>query len=274
MRFRALTAAVLATTVTLGLAACGGGSDAAKNPDAPLRVGASPVPHAQILNYVKDELAKDKGLKLEVVEITDYVTPNTSLAEKSLDANYFQHKPYLEKFEADKGVKLQWVGPVHLEPLAAFSRKGVKSLAELGDGAKVAVPNDPTNEARALTLLAQSGVLELKAGTERTATKNDVTKNPKNLQIVELEAAQVPRSLDEVDAAVINGNYALQAGQDLKSALAVEKAEGNPYANGLVTRPELANDERIKKLQELLTSPKVKEYIEKNFKGAVTSATS
>ncbi|GGM74459.1 lipoprotein [Longimycelium tulufanense] len=271
MRLRALTATVLAAVTALSLSSCGS-SDAASDPNAPIRVGVSPVPHGEILRYVADNLAQDKGIKVEVVEINDYVTPNTALADRSLEANYFQHKPYLEKFEAEKGVQLSWVGPVHLEPLAAFSKK-VKSLKDLPNGAKVAVPNDPTNEARALTLLAGNGVLELKPGTEKTATKQDVAANPKNVEIVELEAAQVPRSLDDVDAAVINGNYALQADLNpTKDAIAIESAEGNPYANGLVTRPELAGDERITKLQELLTSPQVREYVEQTFKGSVIPA--
>lgn len=273
MRLRTRVAALaVAALASLGLAACGGDSGSG-NGDGPLRVGASPVPHAEILRYVADELAPAQGLQLEIIEINDYVTPNTSLAEGSLDANYFQHVPYLEQFEADHGVDFEPVAGVHLEPLAAFSTK-VNSLSELPDGATVAIPNDPTNAARALKLLADNGLLQIAPGTERTATVRDVVANPKNLQLSELEAAQLPRSLEDVDLAVINGNYALQAGLDpAGGSLAVESAENNPYTNVLVTRKELVQDPRVQKLAELLTSQQVRDYIQNTYRGAVIPST-
>jgi D-methionine transport system substrate-binding protein len=266
-----LRVALLAALVMATAAACGSGGGAAADPNAPLIVGVSPTPHGQILQYVADKLAPAKGLKVQVKEFTDYVTPNTSLVDKSLDANYFQHQPYLADFEQSHGVQLSWITAVHLEPLGLYSRKAHKA-AELPDGAKIGVPNDTSNEARAFKLLADNGLIKLKPGVEASATPRDVADNPKHLQFVELEAAQLPRSLDDTDASIVNGNYALSAGLDVKTALLVEKAQGNPNANGLVTRPELAGDKRIKELAELLTSPQVKDYIDQTFHGSVLPA--
>ncbi|AHH94154.1 MetQ/NlpA family ABC transporter substrate-binding protein [Kutzneria viridogrisea] len=268
MKLRALIPAAL---VTLTLAGCGGGAGSAPDENAPLVVGVSPTPHGQILKYVADNLASAKGLKLDVKEFTDYVTPNTSLVDKSLDANYFQHQPYLADFETKNGAKLQWITAVHLEPLGLYSKK-VKSAAELPDGAKIGVPSDASNEARAFKLLADNGVIKLKDGAS-TGSPRDVADNPKHLQFVELEAAQLPRSLQDTDASIVNGNYALDAQLDPgKDAILLEKAQGNPNANGLVTRPELANDKRIKALAELLNSPQVKDYITKTYHGGVLPA--
>ncbi len=268
MRIRAALAAVLLTAVTA--AGCGSGqTGAASDQTAALKVGVSPVPHAQVLKYVADNLAKDKGLKIEVVEFTDYVQPNTALVDGSLDANYFQTVPYLETFKAESGAKLEWVGSVHIEPLGVYSKKH-KKLTDLPSGAKVAVANDATNEARGLRLLQENGLIKIKTGAEKTATVRDIAENPKNLEFVELEAAQLPRSLEDTDASVINGNYAIDAGLKPSSdALALEKAEGNPNANGLVTRAELKDDKRIKDLLELLQSPQVKDYIKQTFSGSV-----
>ncbi|MEV4300241.1 MetQ/NlpA family ABC transporter substrate-binding protein [Microbispora rosea] len=271
-------AAVIAAVVALVLSACGSSSSdtataSGAAADAPLKVGVSPVPHAQILKYVADNLAAAKGLKLEVVEFSDYVQPNLQLQDGQLDANYFQHKPYLDDFNASKGTKLSFVAPVHLEPLGLYSRK-VKDLASLPQDGTVAVPNDATNLGRALKLLADNGVVTLKDGVGTAATERDVTGNPKNLTFRPLEAAQLPRSLDDVDAAVINGNYALEANLDPSSdALVLEKAEGNPYANGLVVAQGHESDPRVKTLAVLLTGPEVKKYIEDTFKGSVIPAT-
>ncbi|WP_182875305.1 MetQ/NlpA family ABC transporter substrate-binding protein [Microbispora sp. H10670] len=270
---------VIAAVVALVLSACGSSSPGTATAtgsaaaDAPLKVGVSPVPHAQILKYVADNLAAAKGLKLELVEFSDYVQPNLQLQDGRLDANYFQHKPYLDDFNASKGTKLSFVAPVHLEPLGLYSRK-VKDLASLPQGGTVAVPNDATNLGRALKLLADNGVVTLKDGAGTAATERDVAGNPKNLTFRPLEAAQLPRSLDDVDAAVINGNYALEADLDPSSdALVLEKAEGNPYANGLVVAQGHESDPRVKTLVGLLTGPEVKKYIEETFKGSVVSAT-
>ncbi|MGM1059816.1 MetQ/NlpA family ABC transporter substrate-binding protein [Saccharothrix sp. Mg75] len=265
MRIRAALLAVLLTAVGCG----SGDTGAASNPDAALKVGVSPVPHAQVLRYVADNLAASKGLKVEVVEFTDYVQPNTALVDGSLDANYFQTVPYLDTFKSESGAGLEWIGPVHVEPLGVYSKKH-QSLADLPDGAKVAVANDATNEARGLKLLQDNGLIKVKAGSEKTATIRDIAENPKNLEFVELEAAQLPRSLDDTDASVVNGNYAIDAGlKPADDALVLEKAEGNPNANGLVTRAELKDDKRIKDLLELLQSQQVKDYIKNEFAGSV-----
>ncbi|GAA1261421.1 MetQ/NlpA family ABC transporter substrate-binding protein [Saccharothrix xinjiangensis] len=266
MRIRAALLAVLLTAVGCG---SGGRTGAASDPDAPLKVGVSPVPHAQVLKYVADNLAASKGLEIEVVEFTDYVQPNTALVDGSLDANYFQTVPYLDTFKAESGASLEWIGPVHLEPLGLYSTKH-ESLADLPDGAKVAVANDATNEARGLQLLQANGLIKLKAGAEATATVRDVEDNPRNLEFVVLEAAQLPRSLDDTDASVINGNYAIDAGlKPADDALALEEAEGNPNANGLVTRAELKDDQRVEDLLALLQSQQVKDYITSTFSGSV-----
>ncbi|GLW11370.1 lipoprotein [Microtetraspora sp. NBRC 13810] len=276
---RRIFAAVAAAALALTLTACGGSdstaSPATAAPDAPLKVGVSPVPHAEILKYVSDNLAAKAGLKLDIVEFTDYVQPNVQLQESRLDANYFQHRPYLADFLKSKGgQELTFVQAVHLEPLGLYSKK-VKSAAELPSGGTVALPNDATNLGRALKLLEDNGVITLKPGVGTAATERDVADNPKNLQFKPLEAAQLPRSLDDVDAAVINGNYALEA--DLTpatDALVLEKAEGNPYANGLVVRKGQENDPRVKKLAELLAGPEVKKFIEDKYKGSVIPSTS
>ncbi|MFC9289957.1 MetQ/NlpA family ABC transporter substrate-binding protein, partial [Streptomyces sp. NPDC057052] len=212
-----ITTAVLAVgALTLGLSACGSDKDSGSgsaDTSGPLIVAASPVPHAEILTFVKDKLAKDAGLDLEVKEFTDYVTPNTATEDGSVGANYFQNQPYLDDFNKKNGTHIVPVVTVHLEPLGLYSNK-FKSVDDLKSGATVAVPNDTVNEARALKLLAANGLITLKDGAGNSATPADITKNPKNLEFKELEAAQTPRSLDDVDAAVINGNYAIEA--DLK----------------------------------------------------------
>jgi D-methionine transport system substrate-binding protein len=271
MRLRTLAVAALAAvTVLAGCSSGGTGSEPApSDPAAPLRVGVSPTPHGQILRYVADELAPARGLQIEVVEFTDYVQPNTALVDGSLDANYFQTVPYLEEFSATSGSDLAWVAAVHVEPLGLYSRS-VAALTDLPDGATVAIANDATNEARGLQLLAANGLITLNPGSEATATPRDIASNPKNLQFSELEAAQLPRSLEDTDASVVNGNYAIDAGLDPgKDALVLESAENNPNANGLVTRTELQNDPRTAALAELLQSPQVKTYIEQTFAGAV-----
>jgi D-methionine transport system substrate-binding protein len=275
---RAITATLAAATLTLGLAACGsdaGGDSAAS--DAPslgtvLKVGVNPVPHGEILQYVKDNLAAQAGINIEIVEFTDYVQPNRALAENQLDANYFQHVPYLEEEKAAKGYKFTALQPVHIEPLGAYSKK-VASLADLPEGATVAIPNDPSNSGRALNLLAANGLITLKDGAGVKATQRDITGNPRKLEFKELEAAQLPRSLDDVALAVINGNYALEAGlTPATDALALESGADNPYANLLVVRTGSESDPRVVKLEELLRSPEVKKFIEEKYQGGVLAA--
>ena len=236
-----------------------------------IRVGASPTPHAEILGIVKEKLV-DEGYDLEIVEFTDYVLPNLSLDSGEIDANYFQHKNYLENFNAERGTKLVSIADVHYEPFGIYAGK-TASLEELKDGATVAVPNDATNEARALLLLEAQGLIKLKEGAGVAATKRDIVENPKNLDIKELDAAQIPRSLQDVDIAVINGNYAIQAGLKAgEDAIAVESKEsvaGDTYTNVLVVKEGNENDEAIQALIKALLSDEVKQFIEENYDGAV-----
>ncbi|MFH8795266.1 MetQ/NlpA family ABC transporter substrate-binding protein [Streptomyces sp. NPDC017941] len=268
-----ITAAVLATgALTLGLTACG--ADKGSDKDGPLVVAATPTPQGQILDYVKKNLAEKAGLDLEVKEFTDYVTPNTATQQGEVFANYFQHKPYLDDFNKKNKTDIVPVpgATVHLEPLGVYSKK-IKKLDELKKGATVAVPNDTTNEARALKLLADHGLLKLKEGAGFAATPKDIVDNPRGLKFKELEAAALPRTIKDVDAAVINGNYALEADLNpAKQALAAEKAEGNPYGNFLAVKKGDENDPRVKKLAKLLTSPEVKKFIEDKYDGAVVAA--
>ncbi|GGM00218.1 lipoprotein [Streptomyces fumigatiscleroticus] len=263
------TAVLAAGALTLGLTACGSDKDSASDTSGPLVVAATPVPHAEILDYVKDHLAKKEGLDLQVKEFTDYVTPNTATEDGSVDANYFQTEPYLEDFNKKNGTHLKSVASVHLEPLGLYSKKADKA-DDLKNGATIAVPNDTVTEARALNLLAANGLITLKDGAGTSATTADITKNPKNLKFKELEAAQTPRSLDDVDAAVINGNYALEADlKPSKDALVLESAENNPNVNLLVVKEGQEDDPRVKKLAKLLTSDEVKKFIEDEYSGSV-----
>ncbi|WP_374929246.1 MetQ/NlpA family ABC transporter substrate-binding protein [Kytococcus sedentarius] len=270
----ALTAAL---TASITLAACGGddqdqasgGTDGSEGPRV-LKVGVNPVPHGEILTHVKDELAADAGLQIEVVEFTDYVQPNEALDAGDLDANYFQHEPYLAEQESSGGYDFTSLGAVHLEPLGLYSEQ-VEDAGELSGDSRVAIPNDPSNAGRALELLATHGVLELEDTGDELATPADVKDG--GPEIVELEAAQLPRSLGDVDAAVINGNYAIEADlSPTRDSLALEESEGNPYANLLVVRSEDEQDEDLKKLAELLTSGEVRSFIGKNYEGTVVPA--
>ncbi|MFD5482254.1 MetQ/NlpA family ABC transporter substrate-binding protein [Streptomyces hawaiiensis] len=260
-----ITTAVLAAgALTLGLSACGAGKDASDT-SGPLVVAASPVPHGEILNFVKDNLAKKEGLDLEVKEFTDYTSQNPATQDGSVGANYFQNKPYLDDYNKKNGTDIVPVVTVHLEPLGLYSRKAEKA-DDLKSGATVAVPNDTVNEARALKLLAAHGLITLKDGVGNEATPSDITKNPKNLKFKELEAAQTPRSLDDVDAAVVNGNYAIESDlKPSKDALVLESPKDNPYGNFLAVKKGQEDDPRVKKLAKLLTSPEVKKFIQDKY---------
>lgn len=273
MRSLKLQLATLLTLLTLLLVACGGqDSTGNSNANETLKVGASPSPHAEILKYIKDNLAQKNGLDLQIVEFTDYVQPNLALKDGQIGANFFQHVPYMEDFGKQHGMNMVAVTRVHIEPLGIYSHS-VKSLSAVPNGAVVAIPNDATNGGRALQLLAAQNLLKLKDGVGTTATVHDITANPKNLQIKELEAAQLPRSLDDTSISVINGNYALQSGlKPNKDALALEKAEGNPYANILAVLKGHENDKAVQKLAKLLTSPEVKKFIEDKYQGTVIPA--
>lgn len=234
-----------------------------------LKVGATPVPHAELLNFVKPALAKE-GVDLQVIEFTDYVKPNLSLSDKELDANFFQHIPYLEKFAKDRNLKLVVLDKIHIEPMGIYSRK-IKDLKELSEGAKVGIPNDPTNGGRSLVLLEKAGLLKLKEGAGISATPKDVVENPKKLQIIEVEAAALPRALDDTHISVINSNFAMEAKLNpVKDSLFIEK--DSPYANIIAVR---AGDEKRPELQKLikaLKTPEVKKFIEEKYKGAVVPA--
>lgn len=235
-----------------------------------LTVAATPVPHAEILNVVKPLLAK-QGVELKVKEFTDYIQPNVQVAEKRLDANFFQHQPYLDEFNKAKGTDLVSVTGVHIEPLGVYSTK-IKKLDELPSGATVVIPNDATNGGRALLLLDKAGVIKLKDNTNILSTVKDVAENPKNIKFRELEAATIPRVLTQVDAALINTNYALEAKLNPeKDALAIEGSD-SPYVNILVARPDNKDSEDMKKLAAALHSPEVKQFITEKYKGAVLPA--
>lgn len=235
-----------------------------------LVVAANPIPHAEILEHIKPILAK-QGVDLEVKVFNDYVLPNTQVEEKQLDANYFQHIPYLNKFNQDRGTHLVVASKgVHIEPFAAYSTK-FKKTAQIPNGATVAIPNDAVNSGRALLLLQANGLIKLKDPTNITASVKDIVANPKNLNFKELEAATLPRILNQVDVALINANYALEAKLNpVKDSLFAEKK--SPYANLLVARPDNANSPAIKKLAAALTSPEVKKFILEKYQGGVVPA--
>lgn len=235
-----------------------------------VKVGASSLPHAEILAVVKPLLAKD-GVDLQIVEMNDYVKPNIAVAEKELDANFFQHIPYLTKFAAERNLALTYTAAVHIEPMGIYSKK-IKALADLPAGAKVAIPNDPTNGGRALALLEKAGLITLKEGVGVNATLSDIVTNSKNIQISELEAPQLPRVLDDVTAAVINTNYALEAKLvPTKDALFSEQKD-SPYVNILTIRKGDENRPEIQKLTKALTSDEVRKFINEKYQGAIVPA--
>jgi D-methionine transport system substrate-binding protein len=235
-----------------------------------LNVAATAVPHAEILEFVKPQLA-EQGVDLKVKVFTDYVQPNIQVSEKRLDANFFQHQPYLDEFNKGKGTELVSVAGVHIEPFGAYSSK-LKSLDELPKGATVVIPNDATNGGRALLLLQKAGVITLKDGAGITATPKDIAENPKNIKIRELEAATLPRVLTQVDLALINTNYALEAKLNpTEDALFIE-GNDSPYVNILVARPDNKDSAAMQKLIEALHSEEVKKFINEKYEGAVVPA--
>ncbi len=260
-----IIAIVLALTLALSLAACGGAGD-----DKTIKVGATPAPHAEILEIVKDLLAKE-GYTLEIVEFDDYILPNTALAEGQLDANYFQHITYMNNFNEEHGIDMVSAANIHYEPFGIYAGK-TASIEALADGAQIAVPNDATNEARALLLLEQVGLIKLKEGAGITATKSDIVENPKNLEIVEMKAELLTTTLQDVDLAVINGNYAIGAGLKVADALAVEAADGaaaEAYVNVLAVMPANKDSAKIQALVKALMSEEVKTFINNTYGGAV-----
>lgn len=274
-------ATLLIATLTLGvvgLTGCGANNgatneateNAATEELEVLKVGASITPHAEILAQVKDVLAQE-GYDLQVVEYNDYVLPNTALEDGELDANFFQHQPYLDDFNAENGTHLVSVAAVHFEPFGLYAGK-TDSIANLKDGAVVAVPNDTTNEARALLLLEAQGLIKLKEGAGLTATVLDIEENPLNLEIKEIEAAQLVRSLPDVDIAAINGNYAAEGGLNVADAIAVEASDSlaaDTYANVIVVKEGNENAEKTQALVDAVLSDGVKSYIEETYGNAV-----
>lgn len=235
-----------------------------------LSIAASPIPHAEILEFVKPRLAKE-GVELDIKVFDDYIQPNVQVSERRLDANFFQHKPYLDEYNKSKGTDLVLLTPVHIEPFGAYSRK-FKSAAELPEGGTIAVPNNPANTGRALLLLAAQGLITLKDPANILATERDIVANPKKLKIRQLDAAALPRVLDQVDAAIINTNYALEAKLvPARDAIFYEKGKSY-YANALVTRPDNKDAAAVKKLSAALQSPEVRQFIEEKYRGAVVPA--
>ena len=279
----------LSLVMMLSLAACGGGSKAPATSSNPadaatsaatstpastegttLKVGATPAPHAEILEQVKPILAKE-GITLDIVEYNDYNTPNDAVEDGSLDANYFQHITYMNNYNKDNGTHLASVAEVHYEPFGLYAGK-TASIADLPDGAQIAVPNDATNEARALLLLQQEGLIKLADGVGINATKLDITENKKNLEILELEAAQIPTRLKDVDLAVINGNYAIDAGLKVADALAVESKDGDAataYVNVVAVKEGNEKNAAIQALVKALESDTIRDYINNTYGGAV-----
>ena len=277
MKKKVLSFALALTLGLVAFAGCGKGSDSsasssdgasASAEDKVIKVGASVTPHAEILEQIKDDLAEE-GWTLEIVEYNDYVIPNTALEDGDLDANYFQHKPYLDDFNAENGTHISAAIAVHFEPMGVYAGKS-DDLSNVADGAVVAVPNDTTNEARALLLLEAQGLIKLKEGAGIQATVLDIEENPKNIEIKELEAAQIAKAIGDVDFAVLNGNYAIEAG--LGDAIAVEAADSlaaDTYANYVCVREGEENSEKTEALRKAILSDKVKSFIEDNYQGAV-----
>lgn len=264
---------ILSVLVSLVAAGCGK-SDApdkaagtADKKTTTLKIGATPVPHAEILEFVKPILAKE-GINLEIVVFQDYVQPNLALDQKDIDANYFQHFPYLETFVKERNLPLTAIAKVHIEPVGFYSQS-IKSLDQVKNGDIIAIPNDPTNGGRALALLEKAGLIKLKDGVGIKGTEQDIVSNPKQLKIKALEAAQLPRALPDVAGAVINTNFALEAQLNpTKDALIIEDKD-SPYANILVVRKDRANDPALQKLAQVLVSPEVRKFIEDKYKGAI-----
>ncbi|ETI89204.1 MAG: D-methionine transport system substrate-binding protein [Clostridium butyricum] len=273
MKKKSILSVVLAGVLAIGLIGCGGtgsnGSGADSKDDKVIKIGVTPKPHKEIVDAAVPLLEKE-GYKVEITEFNDYVQPNTAVEEGSLDVNFFQHTPYLNEQVQSRGLHLKSVAAIHLEPMGLYSKK-ITSLGELKDGSTIAVPNDPSNEARALKLLAANGLIKIKDG--ELVTPADITENPKNLKFNELEAAAIPRAIDDVDAAIINGNYAIEAGFDvLKDGIIKEDKDSEaakPYANIVVVKEGNENLEKIQALVKALTSDEVRDFINKEYNGAV-----
>ncbi|SDG36035.1 MetQ/NlpA family ABC transporter substrate-binding protein [Desulfosporosinus hippei] len=275
-RYLTLLATVL-VTFSLILSGCGSKTEAPKTgSDTPtakiLKVGATPIPHAEILEFIKPALLKE-GVELQIVSYTDYVRPNLDLDSGDIDANFFQHTPYLDSFNADHSLKNVSIANVHIEPMGVYSKK-IAKLDELKNGDTIAIPNDPSNGGRALALLSKAGIIKLKDGVGIKGTVNDIQDNPKQLKVTPLDAPQLPRVLQDpkIIAAVINTNYALEGGLNpLNDSIIMEDKE-SPYANILVVKDSRKDDPALQKLAKALTSPDVKKFIEDKYKGSIVPA--
>lgn len=272
-QFKKIVAAVLALSLAASITACGsksGKASTTKDGKTIIKVGANITPHSEILEKAKPIL-EEKGIVLEIVKLEDSITPNIGVTDGSLDANYFQHVPYLEQYNEENGTDLVSIGAIHYEPFGVYAGQ-TKDLDKLPDGAVVAVPNNVTNEARALLLLAQEGIITLKDDAGIEATVEDITENPKNIEFKELAPEQLVASLPDVDVAVINGNYAIEGGLHVSDALAVEANDGlaaKTYGNIIATSPKNAKNEALLTLVEVLQSEEISKYIEETYDGAV-----
>ncbi|MBE2997761.1 metal ABC transporter substrate-binding protein [Nocardiopsis sp. HNM0947] len=272
---RTTSLAAGATALVLAMTACGapseqGGGD---GEDAPLRVGVNPVPHGDILTFIDENLAEEAGLELDIQEIADYNTPNAALVDDDLDANYFQHREFLGEWQENgPDADLTYITDVHIERLGLYS-EDTEDIDGLDDGAEIAVPNDPANLNRALRILEAEGLIEIDPEAGEGATENDITENPQDLVVTPLEAAQLPRSISDVDAAIVNGNYAIEADLAEEANVLAWEPEGEDYvesyANGLVALDENVDDERVQKLAELMHDERVLEYIQDSWEGVV-----
>lgn len=259
---------LIVLALTFILTACGS-KEAPKSDGTTVKIGVSPVPHEEIAKIAKEALAKE-GINLEIVVFDDYVKPNLAVNEGELDANFFQHVPYMETFNKENGTKLVSLGGVHVEPIAFYSEK-VKSLDELEDGAEVLIPNDATNGARALFLLEKNGLISLKKDVE-LPTLLDIEKNPKNIKFTEVEAALIPSSYKEVAGAVINSNYAINAGLNpLKDGIVIEDKESN-YSNVIAVNEDKKDDEILKKVYKAFSSEEIKKFLEEKYQGSIVPA--
>ena len=261
-------AALALLAIAMVAVGCGGDKKAEKA--AALKVGATPVPHAEILNFIKPNLEK-QGVKMEVIEFSDYVKPNLSLNDKEIDANFFQHDPYLAIFVNDRKLPLASAGKVHIEPMGVYS-KTIKDIKAIPDGAKIAIPNDPSNGGRALAILESAKLFTLKQGVGVNATVADIVDNPKKLQVIEIEAALLPRSMDDTDLSVINSNFAMEAKLNPTKDAIFQEPKESPYANIVAIRKGDEKRPEIQKLMQALQSPEVKKFIEEKYQGAVVPA--
>ena len=265
---RVISVLLVAVLLVLGLVGCGAKTESKQVQT--LKIGVTGGPHEKIAKKVQ-ELAAVQGLNIELIVFNEYIQPNIQLFEKELDVNIFQHEPYLIKFNADRSMNLIKVAPAVNFPMGIYSEK-IASTEELKDGDKVAVPNDATNQARALMLLESAGIIKLKEGIGTKATVKDIAENPKNIKIVELEAPMLIRALPDISAAAINTNFIIEAGMNpLEDSIFIED-KNSPWVNFIVTRPELKDDERIKKLVEIYQSPEIKKFIEDTFDGSIIPA--